>query len=64
MNESTITKTSFEVIEDALEQCRGKANIYFPCYVSGVIDVTNALLEKEKQLKKATSNKPKKRLWF
>lgn len=66
MNESTITKTSFEIIEDALAECRGECSKYFPYYVSGVIDVTNALLEKEKELKKKATNnqKPKKKSFF
>ena len=64
MNENTITKTSFEIIEEALEECHGECGKHFSYYISGVIDVTNALLEKEKELKKATANKSKKKKSF
>ena len=64
MNESTITKIALKTITDALEYSYGENNKYFPYYVNGVVEVTNALLKKERELKesnKATPNKPKKK---
>ena len=70
MNENTIIKIALETIESGLEWGIGCKESHYAYYVEGVTTVTDALLEKlkeinkEKELKKATPSKPKKKKFF
>lgn len=65
MDESTITKIALNTIANALEWQHRDKNNNFSYYVNGIVDVTEVLLKKQREIEaKKPKPKPKKRFFI